>query len=194
MIQQLFYGFILIFFLIACQSGEEVSTDQILEQETLDSATLSEIGYFKTSFLSAWKRSEDYTLKLADAMPAADFQFRPVDSIYTYAEQFTHCMEFSGGQLAGYLTNGDNPFKDRDFEAMSKVEVMEGLEEMYDYVAKIMEDADAVTLAEPINFLGDEIPTWRMFEIINHHNIHHRGQAIIYLRAKGIKPPGFVGW
>lgn len=184
-------GFVLFLFcfLVACQSGQESANDQMNEQ-----TAISEIDFFKTTFVSAWKRSEDYTLELANTMPEADFQFRPVDSIYTYSEQFTHCIQFAGGQLANYFTNGDNPFKDRDLGAVSKAEVLEALKEMYAYVAKVAEEADKTALSETINFLGDEIPAWRLFEIINNHNIHHRGQAIIYLRAKGIKPPGFVGW
>ncbi|MCU0354066.1 MAG: DinB family protein [Cytophagales bacterium] len=29
---------------------------------------------------------------------------------------------------------------------------------------------------------------------MENHIIHHRGQAIVYLRLKGIRPEGYVGW
>lgn len=37
--------------------------------------------------------------------------------------------------------------------------------------------------------------TRRQILILMHdHQAHHIGQLIVYLRLKGIKPPGYVGW
>jgi uncharacterized damage-inducible protein DinB len=29
---------------------------------------------------------------------------------------------------------------------------------------------------------------------MENHIIHHRGQAIVYLRLNGVKPKGYFGW
>lgn len=153
-----------------------------------------EVQQFKSTFVPAWERSKAYTIKLAEAMPSDDFQYRLLDSVFTFSEQFTHSIQFAGGQMAAHVTPGNNPFQGKDWDAMSKEDVLGELEGMYDTVGKVLIDTPEDSLTVMITFAGQELPRWRMFQIIENHTIHHRGQAIMYLREKGIQPPGYPGW
>ena len=48
---------------------------------------------FNASFAQTLKNAKAYTLEVAEKMPAADYTFRPHDSVRTFGEQLAHiCM------------------------------------------------------------------------------------------------------
>nr|NIM13383.1 DinB family protein [Candidatus Aminicenantes bacterium]NIM80034.1 DinB family protein [Candidatus Aminicenantes bacterium]NIO82289.1 DinB family protein [Candidatus Aminicenantes bacterium]NIQ68157.1 DinB family protein [Candidatus Aminicenantes bacterium] len=48
---------------------------------------------------------------------------------------------------------------------------------------------------EKIPLFGElKLSKSQTFMTIRDHVAHHRGQMVIYLRLKGIKPPQYVGW
>ena len=153
----------------------------------------AETEAFRTEFLAAWQRSEAYTLDIAGAMPEADFNYRYCDTVFTFATQFTHCATFTCGQVAG-RTGVKNPYEGRKLKGLTKAQVLAELKAMYAFVAKTARELPADKLYRQEPFAGGEIPVWRLFYAMENHIIHHRGQAIVYLRLKGIRPKGYVGW
>lgn len=149
---------------------------------------------FHDEFAPAWKRSEEYTRAVFNQMPEDLLDFRYTPESFTFRMQFVHCITFTAMQLTARL-KVKNPFMHvHDWEEISHKELDQRLGEFYQWVERLVGQCSAKQLAEMQGFSGDDIPMWRLFYALENHIIHHRGQAICYLRLKGITPQGYVGW
>jgi len=112
-------------------------------------------------FKSRWATTKAFTLEVADAMPDADYGFKPTP----------------GGPLPS-----------------DKPTVLKGLASSFDHCAAI---ADKLTPAQldasyPVDWVGMPAATGRqILSAMFTHTAHHRGQAEVYLRLKGIVPPKY---
>ncbi len=151
----------------------------------------------RTDLLKAWARSETQTLTTAQQMPAEFYQFQAADSTMTFAEQWRHCAIYTCGQLAANLELTDNPYAVKDERPrvdLSKEEAIVELKRMYAYVRKVIETVPDEKLLTKVDFAKDQIYGWQLLYAVENHIIHHRGQCVVYLRLKGIKPVGYYGW
>lgn len=155
-----------------------------------------DLDEFKTEFAAAWERSELYTLKLFNQVTPELLDFKYTPESFSFRTQFVHCIVFNAAQLCGRL-NVPNPYKDKNnshWSKLTKEELAGELKTFYTWVGSLAKDADSKTLLKEQGFSGGPIPMWRMFYAMENHIIHHRGQALCYLRLNGITPEGFVGW
>ncbi len=151
----------------------------------------------RSELLQTWRASYRFTMAFVNQMPDEYFGFKYAPEVMTYAEQWRHCCIYTCGQLAGRFELDSNPYAEinkRPPVDMNKQEVLEELNRMYSYVEDLIHDLPVDALLQNYDFAGDTIPGWRLFYAMENHIIHHRGQCIIYLRSKGIKPAGYFGW
>lgn len=153
---------------------------------------------FRDEFVSAWKSSRDYTLKIYNQMPEDKMEWKYTPESFSWRTQFVHCITFTAAQLCGRL-NIQNPHdekeKKKDFwKSLSKTELEKELNEFYDWVEKTVLETSTEKFLQMEAYSGDKIPVWRLFYALENHIIHHRGQAICYLRLNGITPAGYIGW
>ena len=158
------------------------------------SPKLKETKSFQRDFIPAWKRSEEYTRVILNQMPEEWLDFRYTPESFTFRTQFVHCITFTAMQLTARL-KVKNPYMHvHDWDEINKSELDQRLAEFYAWVERLVGQCTVKQLAEMQGFSGDDIPMWRLFYALENHIIHHRGQAICYLRLKGITPQGYVGW
>lgn len=162
--------------------------------------TLPALAQTSVSDLMAkhWKTSGDFTIAVAKAMPAENYDFRPNPDEMSFGQLMVHiaganlgaCANASGlerpavpPQIAAYA-------KDAKL-AVDRDTVISFLSDSFDFCNK----AVAATTAERMhtvvgpparNMTGLEW-LWAYFT----HTAHHRGQAEVYLRIKNIKPPDY---
>lgn len=153
---------------------------------------------FKEEFSAAWKSSQDYTLKIFNQMPEEKFEYKYTPESFSFRTQFVHCITFTTAQICGRL-NLPNPYeekeKQKDFWAkLSKAELEAELKGFYGWVEKTVFETKPDKLAQLEGYAGDKIPVWRLLYALENHIIHHRGQAICYIRLNGITPIGYIGW
>jgi len=148
-----------------------------------------------------WERAKEYTQEYLDAMPAGKYNFRPVDSVRTFAQ---HMLHFSRANvvLTTFATGAQNKsvqniFFKRTFEdsptAQNKDSVVYYVKMGYDFAINAIKNADFNKLNEMVSTDQLRVPRsatrlgWllKAFE----HQTHHRGQCTVYLRAAGIHPP-----
>jgi len=60
----------------------------------------------------------------------------------------------------------------------------------YDWLIDILKGMTPAQMQETITFAKQDITRSGIFGKAFEHQTHHRGQTTIYLRLKGIKPPG----
>jgi uncharacterized damage-inducible protein DinB len=158
----------------------------------------TQISNFKAEFAAAWKSSESYTLKLFNQMPEEKLDWRYTPESFSWRTQFVHCIMFNTAQLCGRLKI-DNPTDAKNkmegyWKKLSKSELEEELKDFYAWIEKISTEAPDNVLVKMEPYGGEEIPIWRLFYALENHIIHHRGQAVCYLRLNGITPIGYIGW
>lgn len=153
-----------------------------------------ELKAFKDEFSPAWKSSLNYTLTVFNQMPEEHLDFRYTPESMSFRTQFVHCITFTASQLAGRLEIS-NPYENKkDWGKLSKAQVADEIKGFYGWVEKVVGETTVEKLAKEEGFAGGKIQVWRFFYAMENHLIHHRGQAICYLRLKGITPEGYVGW
>jgi len=134
---------------------------------------------FKTLFAKHWQISKEFTLAVAEAMPAESYHFKPNPEEMSFGELMIHIVAGTEAlaQPSGtdkktaikFLTDSFDKCA-KDFATMTPVQ--------FNKVLDIGEGRQAT---------GIEVLCWAFTD-----TAHHRGQAEVYLRVKNIKPPRYV--
>jgi len=144
-------------------------------------------------FARHWQTSKEFTLAVADAMPAADYNFKPNEAEMSFGRVMTHIAMVNNRTFATVsgLKAPETPgkiaaaYKDPKgvFDKESTIQFLrDSFEFCIEALAKITpEKLDALA---PLT--GRE-RLWACFT----HTAHHRGQAEVYLRVRDIKPPDY---
>jgi len=139
-----------------------------------------------------WKASKEFTLAVAQKMPEAEYTFRPVAEEMTFGALMLHiamAQSIRVAQVAG-VTLPIAPPAGR----VTKADIMNVLEKSFDFCLATIPKLTSEQLArehevnwyEKKSTSGAQIVTAMLV-----HTAHHRGQAEVYLRLKGIAPPTY---
>ncbi|MBI3473648.1 MAG: DinB family protein [Candidatus Solibacter usitatus] len=153
----------------------------------------------KDALVKHWKVSGEFTLAVAAAMPAEGYRFRPNPEEMSFGQLMAHIAGINLGACANAsgLARPALPPKIAEWaKDTGKVEVeketaLQFMKDSFDFcnqAVAAMTPARLDTVAGPParNLTGFEW-LWAYFT----HTAHHRGQAEVYLRVKGIKPPEY---
>ena len=141
------------------------------------------------------KQSRAYTLEFATAMPEDKYGFRPVPEVRSFGQQLVHIAETNGSVMEMHV-EGKKDLKwhysgDGKERVTSKADVVAQLNASYDYIQKGLSSMTDAMLQDRIKAMDlDESRLWGL-QLILDHATHHRGQAVVYLRLNGIKPPEY---
>lgn len=128
--------------------------------------------------------SRDFTLKVADQMPDADYGFKLTPPQMSFAEQMVHLADDQRGLLAPFSTEKPKPTKPA---SMSKKDVIAHVRQQYDLSIALV----SKLTPEQINRTysgGGSMTGLELLMFVLDHSTHHRASAEMYLRAKGITP------
>lgn len=139
-----------------------------------------------------WQRAKEYTREYLEAMPEEGTGFKPTPEIRSFAEQMLH-LAAANYNFASSASGKTNPFQGKKLEEMSdlktKATLNKAVLDSYDFVIEAVKGLSDAQLSESVKMgqreMNRELVLAKAFE----HQTHHRGQATIYIRMKGIKPP-----
>ena len=150
-----------------------------------------------TEFVRDWQISKQFTIDVANAMPAELYNFKPNSEEMSFGEQMIH---IAGSNIFRFnqITGIKPPFVFDPAKppASDKQSVLKLLEQSFDYVIDVLPKITAEQLQRTWH-----IPSWKgrndpdgRAMVLNMfvHTAHHRAQCEVYLRAKGIKPPDYT--
>jgi len=127
------------------------------------------------------------SVAVAQAMPADQYSFRPHPESMNFGELMAHIATTNFQFCAG--------LKDAEPPAMPSPSDKEGyvkfLGDSFAYCATVIPNLTAEQLGRKHNSPDGNLPGREVLLAMYIHVAHHRGQAEIYLRDKGIKPPGY---
>jgi uncharacterized damage-inducible protein DinB len=132
-----------------------------------------------------WKTSKKYVLALAEQMPADDYNFKPNKEEMSFGEQLAHIASSNAYFFAKLADKKDPIGKPANFE---KATVLKMLNDSYDFVIASLGVLDLTRMHETIETDEGKMTGMEMLLLATDHTAHHRGQCIVYLRAKNIKP------
>lgn len=127
------------------------------------------------------------SVAVAQAMPADQYGFKPHPESMNFGELMAH-IATTNFQFCAGLKDADPPSlpdpKDKDG-------YVKFLSDSFAYCAGIIPKLTAEQLDRKHNSPDGNLPGREVLLAMYVHVAHHRGQAEIYLRDKGIRPPGY---
>ena len=150
--------------------------------------TKSFVLAWRDSFLKHWQVTKDYTIAVAEAMPAEHYDFKASPPQRTFAEQLIHLARANSAYVSAWGLSAILGVP----KTADKATVRKYLAESFDQVAEVIGKLSEKDLLR--NDLGapPRFPAHTGSDLLLRaymHTAHHRGQAVVYLRLKGIVPP-----
>ena len=145
----------------------------------------------RDDLLVHWRSEREYTLEVLEAMPAEHFSFKPVDEQRTFAEQLEHTAQANAHYFASFAKDAQPP---GDPASLSKESLREFVAATFEYglsVLSSLNESDFLRRDLNMTFRSRPHTAQDVFLRAYTHTAHHRGQAIAYLRLKGITPPSW---
>jgi len=153
----------------------------------------------KDALVKHWKVTGDFTIAVAKLMPADQYGFRPVPVELSFGQLMVQigaanagaCATASGKARPTVPANLAAALKDEKID-VEKDSAVKFLSDTFDFCNQAVasmtpEKMDAMVGPATRKMTGFEW-LWAYFT----HTAHHRGQAEVYLRVKGITPPAYV--
>jgi uncharacterized damage-inducible protein DinB len=128
--------------------------------------------------------SRDFTLKVAEQMPEADYGFKLTPPQMSFAEQMAHLASDQVALLAPFT--GAKPVPSKP-SSMSKKDVIAYVRQTYDQSIAFVSKLTPAQIDRSYN-LGAPMTGLELLMFVLDHSTHHRAQAEMYLRVKGITP------
>ena len=147
----------------------------------------------KSQLVAEWERAKTFTVEYLNAMPPDKYSFKAVDSIRSFAQQMIHLAQANFGLMAPAVGKTPPAYAQSDLEhsagAQTKDSVMYYVSASYDYCINAAKTLDQAKWGETKELFGFKETRYAMMIKTFEHQTHHRGQATIYIRLQGIKPP-----
>lgn len=147
----------------------------------------------KSQMLLDWQRAKAFTKEYVDAMPEAGINFKPTPEMRSFAEQMLHLANANFAFASG-ASGTANPYQGKNLEKLEEYKTKAALSkvvlESYDYVMTALNGTTDAQMAESTKLFNMDVKRGLAFDKAFEHQTHHRGQATVYLRLKGVTPPG----
>jgi len=146
---------------------------------------------FRSEIMAEVMVQEDKFTRLAEALPADKYNWRPAADVRSFAEVFLHV---SAGNFNLYKRVGPPPLSGIDVKNLEKsttekAKVVATLKDSFAHARqaiKAMPDAD---LEKSMDWFGGKNTERGVLLFIVRHAAEHLGQSIAYARMDGVVPP-----
>ncbi len=143
---------------------------------------------FAAEFAKRWVTTRKMAVGVAEAMPPNEYPFKPDPPSMNFGEQMVHISAINYAFCAA-LRDTEPPALPNPTE---KPDIVKYLADSFDYCTKQIGGVTSAQM-EAIHSTPDgKLNGRELLLALYVHLAHHRGQAEIYLRIKGIKPPPYV--
>ena len=128
------------------------------------------------------------SIAVAQAMPPEQYEFRPHPESMAFSQLMSH-IAATNFQFCAGLKDSDTPPLPSPNE---KDAVVKFLSDSFDYCSSVISKLTDDQLAKAHSSPDGTLPGREVLLAMYIHVAHHRGQAEIYLRDKGIRPPAYM--
>ncbi len=153
----------------------------------------------KDALIKHWKTSADFTVAVADAMPAESYNFRPNPQEMSFGQLMAHIagVNENACAIASGLPRPVLPpkiaewSKDTEKVDVSKETAMPFLKDSFEFCNKAVASMTPERMETVVGPASRNLTGFEWLFAYFTHTAHHRAQAEVYLRVKGIKPPDY---
>lgn len=146
----------------------------------------------KEELLIHWQGHRQLTRKVIEAFPEKEFFAYRIGGMRTFAQMTMELLAIAGPGIDELVTRKQAELQENLEHIKSKATILE----MWDETTEVI---NTHWKQLPKSRFHDEVKVFGQFEgtvissliYIIDNEIHHRGQAYVYLRALGIEPPAF---
>ena len=129
--------------------------------------------------------------RLAEAVPADKYNWRPAQGVRSIGEVFAHIVAANYGIARAF---GTQPPAGVDFKAIGaaagdKAKTVQGLKDSFAHFRKAILALSDADVDKPQKMFGRETTQRGAFLMVTGHMGEHLGQSIAYARMNGIVPP-----
>jgi len=139
----------------------------------------------KAAVLKHLKTSREFTLKVADQMPEASYDFKLTPPQMSFAEQMVHLSQALYEFLSPVAGDRLNPGKPA---SMAKKDVIAFIGKSFDGAMDRVSKLTPEQISKTYSGEGGPMTGMELLMMMLDHTTHHRASAEMYLRAKGITP------
>ena len=140
-------------------------------------------------YLKRWNTAKEFTLKVADAMPAEHYGFKPTPDQMTYGKLMTH-LAIANVRYFQRVKGEAPPLQEP--ENADKETARKFMAECFDWCAGVLGGLTEEQLAKNYAPEGRPAASGRDFVLNGFiHTAHHRGYSEVYMRLKGVTPPRY---
>lgn len=149
------------------------------------------------AFRSQWTSETEKTLRLLEALPRDQYDFRPDPEGRSIGELAWHLAEIDGclsfGVAKGYFSY-DDPVPDLK-RPRQIAELASGYRRVHEQAVARLENLEDERLDGHVTFADGRPMTIRdvLWTELLHHLVHHRGQLALMCRMARGTPPGLYG-
>jgi uncharacterized damage-inducible protein DinB len=149
---------------------------------------VSASGDLKTMVLKHLKTSEEFTLKVAEAMPEGDYDFKLTPDQMTFGGQITHLTQAVLHYLAPLSTEKPAASKPA---STKKADVIAFVKASFESAEADVSKLTTEDMSKTYKMGNRPMSGMELILGMFVHTAHHRSAAEMYLRAKGITPPSY---
>jgi len=135
-----------------------------------------------------YQASKELTLAVADAMPAENYSFKATDAEMSFGEQMNHIAGANANYCAAGLETKSPLGK---LDDASKAAAEKNINAAFDFCIDGLKKLTDAGLTKVTGTGARQATVFERFWGGFTHTAHHRGQAEVYLRLKGITPPQY---
>ena len=140
-------------------------------------------------FVEHWKKSKALTLKVAEAMPAENYSYKPFAEARPFGGELQHLGQAEGAYLGGF---GKGRAPAPPAGDTGKPATVKYLTQVFDWSISVVGQLSSADLTR--SFGNGQGPSMTGLDLLYGamiHTAHTRGYAEMYLRNKGITPPDY---
>ena len=149
------------------------------------------VSGYRSEVLAEVMIQEDKFLRLAEAIPADKYTWRPAPDVWSFAEVFLHV---SAANYNIYKLVGTPPptgFEVKGFEKSTtdKAKVMAAIKDSFAHARQAITAMPDADLEKSLDWFGGKNTERGVLLFVTRHAAEHLGQSIAYARFIGVVPP-----
>ena len=133
----------------------------------------------------------DKLVRLAEAIPADKYTWRPAADVRSVSEVFLHiaAANYNLYKMVGTPPPAGFNGKDYDKSTTDKTKVVAALKDSFDHARKAITTMSDADLDKSMDWFGGKNTERGVLLFIVRHTAEHLGQQIAYARSIGVVPP-----
>jgi uncharacterized damage-inducible protein DinB len=168
-----------------------------MENSTIESPRVHNTVITPAAMLHHWQEHRGLTRRVIEAFPEKEFFHFSIGGMRPFAVLVQEILDMTGPGMAGIATGKWSSLEEMPHHGhvsayTSKAAVLQAWDETTGTINRYWQQIPAERFQETDKAFGQyEGSIYSLLLYFIDNEIHHRGQAYVYLRALGIEPPPF---